>query len=392
MGRLYRTMFNIFFKPMDPEVAHHLVYTGIAAAGRIPGLRWAVQRGLAPFSGPHTIVDAQPGAAVSAQEKVDGKPPTNGGVVTLGQQFPAPFGLAAGFDKDAGAVRGLAMLGFGFVEVGTITPLAQPGNDKPRLWRDVKHDALRNAMGFNNDGADAAATKLARLRRTKSGRAIKVGINIGKNKDTPPQYAASDFAKGAAVLAPYADYLVVNVSSPNTPGLRDLQAISSLRKILLATRAAADQATHGVNAELRGYLKTTSIGHRMRVGGGGIRRVPLLVKIAPDLPDADILAIANLVTELNLDGVVAVNTTINHDEGVGGKSGPLLKARGLAVVKLLRTALPSDKTIIGCGGIATAADAQEYLNAGANLVQGYTGFIYHGPLWPSRINKKLVGG
>jgi len=364
MGRLYRTMFNLAFKPMDPELAHHLVYDGIAVAGRLPGFRGLVRSILAPFG--H-----------------DGRGAGAGGVEAMGQRFPAPFGLAAGFDKDAGAVRGLAMLGFAFVEVGTITPLAQPGNDKPRLWRDTKHDALRNAMGFNNEGADAAATKLARLRFTRSGRAIKVGVNIGKNKATAPENAAADYAKCALMLAPYADYLVVNVSSPNTPGLRDLQSISTLREILVATRAAADKATNGVDAPLRGYAETSGAKR------GGKRRVPLLVKIAPDLADDDILAIADLVTELDIDGVVAVNTTINHTEGVGGKSGPLLMPRGLAVVSLLRNALPDSKTIIGCGGISTAADAAEYLAAGANLVQGYTGFIYQGPLWASRINRSL---
>jgi len=379
---LYRTLFNIAFKPMDPEVAHHLVYDGISLAGHIPVLRGAVQRALAPFA-------TRAASAANLASSGD----SSGGVWALGQRFPAPFGLAAGFDKDAGAVRGLAMLGFAFIEVGTITPLAQAGNDKPRLWRDVKNDALRNAMGFNNEGAEAAATKLARLRRTRSGRAIKVGVNIGKNKVTAPENAASDYAKCAAVLAPYADYLVVNVSSPNTPGLRDLQSVSALRDILLATRAAADKATKGEGAMTRGYVQNPVT--PMQTDGvikyqrGGARRVPLLVKIAPDLADADILAIAELVTQLDIDGVVAVNTTINHTDGAGGKSGPFLKERGLHVVKLLRNALPDDKTIIGCGGISTAADAEEYLQAGANLVQGYTGFIYQGPLWPSRINKSL---
>ena len=342
----YRILFDTVFAPMDPELAHHLVFNGIKILGHVPVVRSVLQGALAPYLG----------AGAGGPGSVD----------TMGQSFPAPFGLAAGFDKDASAVRGLTALGFGFVEVGTITPLAQPGNEQPRLWRDVPNNALRNAMGFNNDGAEAAAEQLRALRSTAAGRAIKVGVNIGKNKVTSPENAAADYAACARVLAPYADYLVVNVSSPNTPGLRALQSTESLKEILLATRAAADEAT--VNQ----------------------RRVPLLVKIAPDLSDDEVIAVANLVKEIDIDGVVAVNTTIAHDEGIGGKSGPLLKARGLAVVELLRDQLPANKTIIGCGGIETAADAQDYLRAGANLVQGYTGFIYVGPLWPSRINNKLA--
>jgi len=342
----YRVLFDTAFAPMDPEVAHHLVFEGIKLFGHVPVVRSVVQGALAPYLGANA-----------------GGP---GSVDVLGQNFPAPFGLAAGFDKDAGAVRGLTALGFGFVEVGTITPKPQPGNEQPRLWRDVKNDALRNAMGFNNEGALVAARTLAALRSTAGGRACKVGVNIGKNKVTAPEDAAADYAFCARELAPYADYLVVNVSSPNTPGLRALQSIESLKEILLATRAGADEATVGQ------------------------RKVPLLVKIAPDLSDDDVVAVANLVKEIDIDGVVAVNTTIAHDEGAGGKSGPLLKARGLAVVELLRDNLPADKAIIGCGGIVNAADARDYLRAGANLVQGYTGFIYQGPFWASRINNSLA--
>ena len=342
----YRLLFDSVFRPMDPEVAHHLVFAALAALGRMPVVRSVVQGALAPYAG----------AGAGGRGSVD----------ALGQNFPAPFGLAAGFDKDARAVRGLAALGFAFVEVGTITPLPQPGNDKPRLWREPERDALRNAMGFNNDGAAAAAKHLRALRRTRAGQAINVGVNIGKNKATAPTDAAADYAACARALAPYADYLVINVSSPNTPGLRDLQSTAELRQIYLATRTAADEAT------------------------SGHRRVPILVKIAPDLADVDIAAVAALVAELGIDGVVAVNTTIAHDDGAGGKSGPLLKQRGAAVVEMLRDSLPVSATIIGCGGIATAEDARDYLRAGANLVQGYTGFIYHGPFWAARINRSLT--
>jgi len=342
----YRTLFDLAFAPMDPELAHHLVFTGIKVFGHVPVLRSVVQGALAPYLG----------AGAAGPGSVD----------VLGQTFPAPFGLAAGFDKDASAVRGLTALGFGFVEVGTITPVAQPGNQQPRLWRDVKNDALRNAMGFNNEGAQAAAAQLRALRSTFAGRAIKVGVNIGKNKVTAAEDAAADYAFCARTLAPYADYLVVNVSSPNTPGLRALQSTESLKQILVATRTAADESTNGG------------------------RRVPLLVKIAPDLSDAEVIEVADLVNEIGIDGVVAVNTTIAHDEGAGGKSGPLLKQRGLEVVQLLRDHLQPNKAIIGCGGIATADDAEDYLRAGANLVQGYTGFVYQGPLWASRINRALT--
>lgn len=211
-------LFDTVFAPMDPEVAHHLVFTGLRVLGQVPVVRSVVQGALAPYTG----------AGAEGPGSID----------VLGQSFPAPFGLAAGFDKDASCVRGLAALGFGFVEVGTITPLAQPGNEQPRLWRDVSNDALRNAMGFNNEGAEAATAQLRALRSTRAGRAIKVGVNIGKNKVTAASDAANDYAICARALAPYADYLVVNVSSPNTPGLRALQSTESLKEILLATRAA----------------------------------------------------------------------------------------------------------------------------------------------------------
>ena len=346
-------MFNTFFKPMDPEKAHHLVYTALATAGRCPGLRDVVQGALAPYLG-----------------RGAGGP---GSVHILGRTFPARFGLAGGFDKDAGCVAGLTMLGFGYIEIGTVTPLPQPGNDKPRMWREVDMDSVRNQMGFNNIGADAVAQKLRQLRSTRHGSAAVIGVNIGKNKLTDAAHAAQDYAICAQKLAPYADYLVVNVSSPNTPGLRDLQSIDSLRPILEAARQGADAGTDGTGT-----------------GGAAGRRVPLLVKIAPDLANEDVVAVAQLVEDMNLDGVVAVNTTINHQLGPGGFSGPPLKERGLEVVSLLRSTLSTHRVIIGCGGISTPDDARDYLDAGADLLQGYTGFIYQGPLWPSRINKALA--
>ncbi|MCF4122539.1 quinone-dependent dihydroorotate dehydrogenase [Antribacter sp. KLBMP9083] len=349
MSLLYSLLFNGVFRRMDPERAHELAFGLIERAGSVPVLRDVVQGGLAPYLG-----------------RGIGGP---GSVRVFGRVVPAPFGLAGGFDKNARAVRGLTMLGFGFVEIGTVTAHSQPGNDMPRMWRELDLRGIRNRMGFNNEGAAAAAERLRALRSTKAGRAIVVGANIGKTKVTPAAEAAVDYATSARLLAPWADYLVVNVSSPNTPGLRDLQATESLRPILEAVRAAADEAT--------------------RVGSGG-RRVPLLVKIAPDLADDDVDAVADLARELRLDGVVAVNTTIGHDRGPGGLSGPALRTRGLQVVSRLRKRLGEGPVIIGVGGITTADDVRAYLRAGADLTQGYTSFVYEGPLWASRINRALT--
>ncbi|MGO1317850.1 MAG: quinone-dependent dihydroorotate dehydrogenase [Cellulomonadaceae bacterium] len=334
---IYHALFTTVFRRMDAERAHHVAATLIRAAGRTPVLRDLVAAALV----------ARPGVRL------------------FGRTLPGPLGLAGGFDKDAGAVEGLSMLGFSFVEVGTVTARPQPGNEPPRLWRVLDEHALRNRMGFNNAGATAAAERLARLRRTGRGRRAVVGVNIGKSKVTPADQAPEDYAISARLTAPYADYLVVNVSSPNTPGLRDLQAVDSLRPILQAVRRAADDAC--------------------------ARRVPLLVKIAPDLADEDVDAVADLALELGLDGVVAVNTTVAHDLGPGGLSGPPELDRGVAVVGRLRDRLGPDPVVIGVGGISTAADARRYLAAGASVVQAYTAFIYHGPFWASRINREIAG-
>ncbi|WP_265523683.1 quinone-dependent dihydroorotate dehydrogenase [Oerskovia flava] len=345
MSRLYSLLFHGVFRRMDPEKAHEVAFSLIAAAGRVPVVRDVVQGAVAPYLG-----------------RGAGGP---GSVQVFGRTVPAPFGLAGGFDKNARAVRGLTMLGFGFVEIGTVTAHAQPGNDAPRMWREIPLRGVRNRMGFNNEGAAAAAARLERLRRTPAGRAVVVGANIGKTKVTAAEHAADDYATSARLLAPFADYLVVNVSSPNTPGLRDLQSTEALRPILTAVREAADAASP-------------------------VTRVPLLVKIAPDLADEDVDAVADLALELGLDGVVAVNTTIGHDLGPGGLSGPPVRERGLEVVERLRTRLGPDPVIIGVGGISTPADAEDYLSVGANLVQGYTGFVYAGPFWAARINRSLV--
>ena len=335
----YHLLFRHGFVHMGPELAHAVAFTGIRAAAATP---------LAPV--------LRAAFASPARSELFGK------------TIAGPFGLAAGFDKDARGVRGLTMLGFSYVEVGTVTALPQPGNDRPRLWRVLPERAIRNQMGFNNEGAPVVAERLRRLRASRGGDRHLVGVNIGKSRVTPVEDAAADYATSARLLAPWADYLVVNVSSPNTPNLRSLQDVAALRPILVAVRAAADEAT-----------------------GPDAARVPVLVKIAPDLTDEDVDAVADLVTELGLDGVVAVNTTVAHEHGPGGLSGPPLLERGVDVVARVRARLGEGPVVLGCGGITTADDARRYLDAGADAVQGYTGFIYEGPFWASRVNKGLTG-
>lgn len=294
-------------------------------------------------------------------------------VRALGLEFPGPLGLAAGFDKDAEAYRVLAAFGFGFVEVGTVTGEPQPGNPRPRLFRLPRDRAIVNRMGFNNHGSLRAAR---RLRHSPGTRPI-VGVNIGKTKLVPDDEAVADYVKSAERLAGYADYLVVNVSSPNTPGLRDLQAVERLRPLLRAVRQALDRTA----------------------GPAGPRRVPLLVKIAPDLADNDIDAVADLAVELGLDGIIATNTTLARDgltsephlvEQVGGLSGAPLKQRSLDVLKRLHGRVGDRLVLISVGGIETVDDAWERLRNGATLIQGYTGLIYGGPLWPYRIHRGLA--
>ncbi|WP_061965484.1 quinone-dependent dihydroorotate dehydrogenase [Demequina aurantiaca] len=291
------------------------------------------------------------------------QPDPSGAVTVMGITFPAPLGLAAGMDKNGESVRGLAAAGFGFVEIGTVTARAQPGNPKPRSWRELDVRGLRNQMGFNNDGADAVAERLSVMRASPEGAKVIMGVNIGKTKATPAADAAADYAYSARVLAPYADYMVVNVSSPNTPGLRDLQSTEALHPILVAVQAAMED-----------------------VG----KRVPLLVKIAPDLADEDVDAVADLAGELGLDGIVATNTTIAHDRGPGGLSGPPVHSRALDVVTRLRARVGGEMTIIGVGGIDSVDDARALLAAGANLLQTYTGFVYNGPGWVARLNAELT--
>ena len=285
----------------------------------------------------------------------------------FGLTFSNPIGLAAGLDKDAEAVEAFAALGFGFVEVGTLTAEAQSGNSRPRLFRLPRDRALVNRMGFNNAGADAAARRIARVRD----RHALVGINIGKTKRVALADALDDYAHAAAAVAAQADYVTINVSSPNTPGLRELQEIDALRPLLVRVRRTLDSArpTH---------------------------RVPLLLKIAPDLDDAELDAIADLALELRLDGIIATNTTVARTKlssaprdidacGEGGLSGAPLKARALAVLRRLHARVGNRVTLIAAGGIETVDDAWERIQAGASLLQIYTGLIYEGPLLARRI-------
>lgn len=290
-------------------------------------------------------------------------------VRALGLDFASPLGLAAGFDKDATGFAGLAALGFGCVEVGTITAEGQPGNPRPRIFRLARERALVNRMGFPNAGAAAAE---ARLRgRERGPGAPVVGVNIGKTRAADD--ADADYQASVRLLAPHADYLVLNVSSPNTPGLRDLQAVDRLAALIAAVREALAEAP---------------------------RPVPLLVKIAPDLSDEDLDAIADLAVRERLDGLIATNTTIDRGclrepgaadaIGAGGISGAPLKPRALAVLRRLHARTGGQVTLIAVGGIETADDAWERIRAGATLVQAYTGFVYGGPLWPRRINRGLA--
>jgi dihydroorotate dehydrogenase len=284
-------------------------------------------------------------------------PPVGAPREVFGMRFPNPVGLAAGMDKDAVALPAWEALGFGFAEIGTVTALAQPGNPKPRVFRHPAHRALINRMGFNNPGAEAVAARLARLRASGKWPRIPVGINIGKSKVTPLDEAPADYGSSARTLAPHADYFAINVSSPNTPGLRGLQETRRLEEVVGAVRQAAPAK-------------------------------PVLVKIAPDLSDEEAAAIADMAQTCGLDGLIATNTTLNHApipasaDQEGGLSGVPLAARATEVVRLLagRTSLP----VVASGGVMDIQDALEKFRAGARLVQLYTGFVYGGP--------SLVGG
>lgn len=340
---IYNLLYQTVLTRTDPEQAHDVTVSALGLTSRVPLVRDVVRQmwGRTPIA---PVPDA-----------------AHGGPFV--RPVPGVLGLAAGMDKDAEAIEGMDMLGFGFVEVGTITAQPQPGNEGERLWRYPETRAIRNRMGFNNAGADEAGRRLRKLRTTVRGRSIVVGANIGKTKVTPLEDAVADYVYSASKVARWVDYLVVNVSSPNTPGLRELQSVDSLRPILEAVREEADRVAE--------------------------RHVPLLVKIAPDLDNDGIDAIAELVLDMGLDGVVATNTTIDHDLGEGGLSGAPLQPRSLAVVRRLRMKLGEEPTIIGVGGISSIMDAELMIDAGADLLQAFSAFVYNGPAWPGRINRAL---
>ncbi|WP_024889958.1 quinone-dependent dihydroorotate dehydrogenase [Luteimonas huabeiensis] len=278
----------------------------------------------------------------------------------FGLRFPNPVGLAAGLDKNGAHLDGLFALGFGFVEIGTVTPRPQPGNPQPRLFRLPRHRALINRMGFNNDGVEALVENVGRARR----RSGLLGINIGKNKDTPNASAGQDYLHCMQRVYPLADYITVNISSPNTAGLRELQEERSLRRLVGELREAQE-----------------------RLGAQHGRRVPMLVKVAPDLSDDDIDSMARVLGDLRVDGVVATNTTVSRigvqqdplAREAGGLSGQPLMNTATTVLRMLRTRLPASIPLVGVGGILSGADAVKKVAAGASLVQLYTGLVYRGP-------------
>ena len=336
---------------LSPEKAHHVSMSMLHTACSIGPVRSAMRQML-------TVTDKR------LEKEV------------FGLKFRNPVGLGAGFDKNASYLKELETLGFGFVEIGTVTPKAQPGNEHPRLFRLPADKALINRMGFNNDGVEAIAQKLEKRLSSKAGNtSMIIGGNIGKNKVTPNEEAWRDYEICFRRLFDVVDYFVVNVSSPNTPGLRELQEKDALRKIL----SQLQEINQGKN-----------------------NPKPLLLKIAPDLTEEQLADIASLATEIPLSGLVATNTTISREglspvsqqkaatAGAGGLSGKPLTARATDVVSYLHRSIGNHIPVIASGGIFTGSDAKEKLDAGAELVQVWTGFIYEGPFITSNICKPLL--
>lgn len=341
---MYKSLIKPFLFLKKPEDAHHLTFSLMRAIFNFPVIK-PVLKNLYHFED-------------SALEKE-----------VFGLKFKNPVGLAAGLDKDAQFINELEMLGFGFIEIGTLTPRPQSGNPQPRLFRLPGDEALMNRMGFNNGGVEAA---VERLKRTKA--KVLIGGNIGKNKDTPNDQAIEDYLKCLEALHPLVDYFVVNVSSPNTPNLRDLQEKEPLKKLLAAVKEA--------NAKKD-------------------KPRPILLKIAPDLTDGQLDDIVEIVEDTGVDGVIATNTTIDYDVvqkerdavraiGSGGVSGKPLRARSTEVIRYLSRKSGKRFPIIGVGGIFTAEDAIEKLEAGASLVQVYSGMIYEGPAMVKKIKKGIA--
>ncbi len=342
-AHMYKLVKPLFFS-MNPELAHHQVTGGLRKFTKV----WGAKSLLKSI---YTVEDKR------LERKV------------FGLKFKNPVGLAAGFDKNAEYIEEMAGLGFGFIEIGTVTPRPQPGNDKPRMFRLVVDEALINRMGFNNQGADVAAGRLQKLADRKD---LIIGGNIGKNKVTPNEDAVNDYVYCFNALFAYVDYFVVNVSSPNTPGLRDLQEKEPLKHIL--------------NTLQQLNVKKPA-------------PKPILLKIAPDLTNSQLDDIVEIVTETKIAGVIATNTTIARDglqspkalvNEMGGVSGRPLTKRSTAVIRYLAEKSNHAFPIVGVGGIHSAEDAIEKLEAGASLVQLYTGFIYEGPALVSKICKGLL--
>lgn len=341
---MYRSLIRPLLFRFDPERIHHFTFSFLAAIGSIPGIK--------------TLLKA---LFVVNEKKLHR--------TLFGLTFKNPVGLAAGLDKDAKLIDELACFGFGFIEIGTLTPQPQAGNDKPRLFRLPDDKALINRMGFNNSGVLVAAE---RLKNRKAD--VIVGGNIGKNKVTANENAFEDYNYCFEVLYPYVDYFVVNVSSPNTPNLRELQEKEPLKKLLSQVKALS-------------LAKT--------------KPKPVLLKIAPDLNEDQLNDIVAILKETNTDGVIATNTTISREglataeeqvkqKGAGGLSGRPLAKRSTEVIAFLRSKLGKSYPIIGVGGIMSEQDALDKLNAGADLIQLYTGFVYEGPALIKRINKKIL--
>ena len=340
---MYRIV-RFFLFLFNPEFIHHITFKIIKIGGMIPGKMWSWRL---IFRVKDTRLERE----------------------VFGLKFDNPVGLAAGFDKDAKLFDELASFGFGFIEIGTVTPLPQDGNPKPRLFRLKDDSGLINRMGFNNQGIEAV---VARLRRKKSD--IIIGGNIGKNKVTPNEEAANDYAICFEKLFPYVDYFAVNVSSPNTPGLRDLQEKAPLTALLNSLQELNNKKD---------------------------KRKPILLKIAPDLTNEQLDDIITIVADTKIDGVIATNTTIDRSGlktdknkvdaiGNGGLSGKPVGLRSTQVIKYLADKSNRAFPIIGVGGIHSAEDALEKLDAGATLLQVYTGFIYEGPSLVKRINKAIL--
>ncbi len=340
---MYRWIIRPILFRFDPETVHHFTFRMVGLLFAIPGIGWLCEQ---------FFHYRRPWLKKSL----------------MGLTFENPVGLAAGFDKDARLTDAFARFGFGFIEIGTLTPLPQPGNDQPRLFRLPADRGIINRMGFNNGGAAAAAERLSK-RKSR----IIIGGNIGKNKSTPNDQAFEDYRKAFTTLEPVVDYFVVNVSSPNTPGLRELQEKEPLSALLQGIKKLSLASAHPK---------------------------PVLLKIAPDLTPTQLDDIIDILNTTGTDGVIATNTTVSREGlstpratvdriGAGGLSGAPVRDRSTAVIRYLRERLGPSYPIIGVGGIMSAEDAMEKLSAGADLIQLYTGFVYEGPGLVKKILKSI---